>query len=495
LNFGDIIGVFSAQPELFLYILIGVFFGGVLGAIPGLGPLTGIILIMPFTFSMSSEAALVLVSSIYVGGVFGGATTAILFNIPGTPDSAISALEGYPLTKKGKAPLALGAAITSSAVGGTLGAIAIITLSNHLAGIGLLFGPYEYFSLVLMGIIITAAIGAKSAAKGYISALFGMFFATVGLSKVSTMERFTFDVRNLQAGIDMVPALIGIFVMAEVISYFMKPKNNTIKEHVDGKAGFAVMEVIKGKWIVLRSTVTGVLIGILPGAGATMATFLSYTVQSKIDKKNKYGTGEGQIKGVIAAEAANNSAAMGTLIPLFALGIPGGATAAVMYGIFEIHGLQPGPRLFMEYADSIYPVFTAILIANLLILPLGIVLSRMTSKLLQIPNDFLYTFMFCLAIIGAFSTSNNVWGILVMVMFGLVGLFMRRHGYSLVGMALGFILGPLLETNLMRMTISNHSLFERPIAILFLLVSAGFIANQLIRKIIAAKQNKQDISA
>lgn len=465
---------FVSQPSLLLYLVGGMGVGLVFGSIPGLSASMAAVLLLPFTFSMDPIAAITLVTSMYAAGVFGGSITAILFNIPGTPEAACTTFDGHPMHRQGKGSLALGAAIMSSSIGGVFGALTVILLAPVLANWAIMFGPFEYFSLTLLGLVATANLGAKTATKGYLSSVLGVLLSTIGISTITSEARFTFGSSHLMAGVGFVPVMIGAFAMSEVIGHFWFRKETSFPAgDVQSKASFVFKELVVARWTIVRSAVLGVIVGIMPGAGSTMASFLAYFVESHSKGEKPLGTG--QIRGVIAPETANNSAAMGTLVPMLALGLPGGAVAAIMYGIFQMHNLQPGPLFFLQNQASVYPIFTSLLIANILIAPLGMLVATNAAKLTRIPKNILFAIVFALSVIGAFAVHNNIFDVLIMVGSGFLGIFMKRFGFSVAAMVLGLILGPILEESLIRTMLSGETFFYQPIGMFFLIMTALFI--------------------
>lgn len=486
---GLILGLeyFFSQPTLFIYLIGGMGIGLIFGSIPGLSGSMAAVLLLPFTFSMEPLAAITLVTSMYAAAVFGGSITAILFNIPGTPESACTTFDGHPMQLQGKGSLALGAAILSSSIGGIFGALMVMSLAPMLANWAIMFGPFEYFSLTLLGLVATANLGAKTATKGYLSSIFGVLLSTVGISSITSQPRFTFGSSELMAGIGFVPVMIGAFAMSEVIGHFWFKKKNTLEyKDVDPSATFVLKEMLIARWTIVRSAILGVAVGIMPGAGSTMSSFLAYFVESHSKGEKKLGTG--QIRGVIAPETANNAAAMGTLIPMLALGLPGGAVAAIMFGIFQMHNLQPGPLFFLQNQESVNPIFTSLLIANILIAPLGILVARYAAKLTNIPKNFLFSIVFALCIIGAFAVHNNIFEVLIMVGAGFLGILMKKYGFSVAAMVLGLILGPILEESLIRTMLSGKVFVYQPIGMAFILLTTLFLIFPIVRPWIISKK-------
>jgi putative tricarboxylic transport membrane protein len=486
------------HPMYLVAIVVGMFVGLIIGTLPGLNIVAGAALVIPFTYSMDPAFALIFVTSMYVGGIFGGSAPSILFNMPGDTAAACTAIDGYPLTQKGLATRALGVMISASATGGLIGVIAVIFISPMLAKVALSFGPIEYFALCFLGISVVGGVGVDSVTKGIVSGLFGMLLATVGISEFTGMQRFTFGSDSLISGFNYIPIMIGAFAVSEIFLLFRTIATTELKEtKLLGKI-ITLKDFMSMKWVTLRSSLLGTFIGILPGAGATVASFFSYSVEKRMSK-NKGEFGKGAIEGVCAPEAANNSAAMGSLVPLLALGIPGGAVAAVMFGIFQIHGLQPGPLLFLNNKDILYPLLASCLIANFLILVIGTAQAKQVSKILKIPKPLLYSIIMALTIIGAYSVNNQLFDIWVMMAFGVIGYLMKEHGYSVAALVLGLILGPILESSFMRgMILTDNNLFaffKSPIAAPMLVFGILVIAYPLIEilyKRFKGQQSKTD---
>lgn len=457
----------ATHPTFLLAIVVGMFVGMIIGTLPGLNIVAGAALVIPFTYSMSPAFALIFVTSMYVGGIFGGSAPSIMFNMPGDTAAACTAIDGYPMTQKGQTNKALGIMIASSATGGIIGVLAVIFISPFLAKVALSFGPIEYFALCFLGISVVGGVGVGSVTKGILSGLFGMMLATVGTSELSGLQRFTFGNNSLISGFNYIPIMIGAFAVSEIFIMFRSKNSDERKETKLSGRIITLKDYLEMKWITLRSSILGTFIGILPGAGATVASFFSYSVQKRLSK-NKDEFGKGSPEGVCAPEASNNAAAMGSLVPLLTLGIPGGAVAAVMFGIFQIHGLQPGPLLFVNNKDILYPLLVSALIANILILVIGTAQVKQVSKILKIPKPILYSVIIGLTIIGSYSVNNKLFDVWVMMFFGLIGSWMKKHDYSVAGLVLGLILGPILEASFMRgMILTNNNIwafFKSPIA-------------------------------
>lgn len=436
------------HPTNITVLLVGLALGSLFGVLPGVSVLTAVVLVLPLTYSLSSESSIILLIGIYVAGIFAGSTTAILFNIPGDPQNACTAIDGYPMTRKGLAAKAIGSAILSSAIGGLVGCAIVILTSEQLATISLAFGPAEYFALTFLGLSVVSGLNIDHYGKTLLSVLAGLLMATFGVSEVSGESRFTFGIPIMNSGFNFVPVIIGALAMSEVF------EKAGAKDELAGKYSGEVFRVRDGlpnrhearamlpTWI--RGSIIGTFIGALPGAGATVAAFVSYGIERAMHPRRRF-FGTGEIAGVAAPETANNAAGMGTLVPLLALGIPGGGVAAVMLSALEIHGLQPGPLMFISQPTMIMVIFATSLIANALILLIGPWQARYIVRLLTLPSYLLYPCISIFCVVGAYSVNNNIFDVWVMLGAGLIGAYFRTHGYSVVALVLGMVLGPIAE--------------------------------------------------
>jgi len=451
------------EPSNILLLVSGLALGSLFGVLPGVSVLTAVVLVLPLTYSLSSEGSIILLIGIYVSGIFAGSTTAILFNIPGDPQNACTTLDGYPMTRKGRAAKAIGAAIISSAIGGLFGCIILIIISEQLASLSLTFGPAEYFALTFLGLSVVGGLGIAAYGKTLISVLAGLLLATFGVSEVSGESRFTFNIAIMNSGFHFVPVIIGALAMSEVFEKAGSRLNLAAQyasRPFSVKEGLPNVDEVKQMfptWV--RSSLIGTFIGALPGAGATVAAFLSYGTEKAINRRrNFFGTGE--ISGVAAPESANNSAGMGSMVPLLALGIPGGGVAAVMLSAFQIHGLQPGPLMFLSQPTMVMVIFLASLVANALILCIGPWQAKYIVKLLAVPTFLLYPAIAVFCVVGAFAVNNNIFDVWVMLFAGLIGAYLRSHNYSVVALVLGMVLGPIAEGAF----VQGMIMFDSPLA-------------------------------
>ena len=463
-----------------------IFFGGLLGgmlfgAIPGVNMLTLGAVILPFTANMTATHAIMLYSVIYCAGVFGGAITAILFNIPGSPENAPTCFDGYPMTRQGQAGKAVGAAVLCSALGGTASALLMMSATPVIAGWAVrAFGPPEVFALICFGLSVAAAVGAANLWKGWLSVLFGLLLATVGSDPSDGIARYSFDSYYLLAGIHFIPLILGLFAVAEVLTQSAKRLSGATQKIKVGLDFPKFFEFWCLRWTVLRSMGLGFFAGILPGIGAVLAAFLSYNEAVRWSKTPER-FGKGELAGVVASETANNAATGAAMIPLLALGLPGGALTAMMMGVFQIHGMEPGPLVFMIASDLVWVTFAAMFFANVFILLLGWVQTKTVVHLLRIPFHLLAPAILLIATVGAYALRNLLIDVWVMFIAGIIGFFLRRSGYSVAGIVLGLVLGNLGESSFANaMQMLNYdpwALLQRPIAGVLIgiaIITAGY---------------------
>ena len=459
-----------------------IFFGGVIGgmlfgAIPGVSMLTLAAILLPFTAHLKPEHGIMLFSVIYCTGVYGGAITAILFNIPGAPENAPTAFDGYPMTLKGQAGKAVGAAVMCSAIGGTVSAIVMMIATAPIAEWAITaFGPPEIFALVFFGLTVAASVGAKTLWKGWLSILSGLLIAVVGLDPVGGIARYDFNMPYLLAGIHFIPTILGFFAVSEIFIQAEKKATGSFKAPKVSVDFPTFAELWAHKVAVVRSIFIGFFCGILPGIGATLAAFMGYNEAVRWSK-DRMEFGKGKLEGVISSETANNAATGAAMIPLLALGLPGGALTAMMVGVFQMHNMEPGPLIFINSPDLVWVVFSAMFFANLSILLIGYIETKTIINLLRIPFQYLAPMILLLATVGAYAVRGLTIDIIVMFIAGAVGFFLRRSGYSVAGIVLGLILGKIGEQTFAQAMQMLHFEFtafaDRPIA--FVLLIAGFV--------------------
>ena len=460
----------------------GILFGMLAGALPGISSTMAVTLLLPFTFALPAGTGLMLLMAIYTASVYGGSISAILINTPGTGSSAATAIDGYQLTLKGRGAQALRISTFASALGGTVSAIALILLAPPLSKISLWFGPPEYFLLACLGLSAVATLAANSIAKGILSAVIGLFLASVGLDYSLGIPRFTFGIMELESGISFIPALIGLFALSEVLRmaedrFAMESKPSDFRND----RIFPSLSELKGLWPTIgRGSVIGTIIGILPGAGAEIGSWISYNMESRLSR-SRHEIGKGSLVGVAASEVANNAVTGAALIPLFTMGIPGSSVAAVILGGLLIHGLVPGRELFTEYATVTYTAMFGFLIANVLMLLYGLVLVKPFAQVTKIPRRFLAPIIVTLCFIGAYAINNNFFDIGVMVIFGFIGHVLQKGGFHPAPIVLAMILGPMAESRyLQTFSLSDGHVISYTLARPISLVLIGMIVLFLI---------------
>ncbi len=476
----------ATDPTALLIFACGLLGGMLFGAIPGVNMLTLGAVILPFTVGMDPKHAIMLFSVIYVSGVFGGAITAILFNIPGAPENAPTCFDGYPMTQQGRAGKAIGAAVSCSALGGVGSAILMMAATPAIADWAVhAFGPPEVFALIFFGLCVSASVGARTLWKGWLSVFLGLLLATVGTDPAGGLGRFDFGSYYLLAGIHFIPLILGFFAISEVFTQAEKIVTGT-RERPKASLEFPTLrEFWALRYTVSRSMGLGFFAGILPGIGATLAAFLGYNEAVRWSKTpEKFGKGE--LGGVVASETANNAATGAAMIPLLALGLPGGALTAMMMGIFQIHGMEPGPLIFINSKELVWVTFSAMFFANLAILGLGWIQTKTVVHLLRVPFRWLAPGILLLATVGAFALRNLLVDVWIMYLAGIAAYFLRKTGYSAAGIVLGLILGKIGESMFIKsMQIMDYDFLgfaERPIAALLIAAGLATVVASAVRQ-------------
>ena len=462
-------------------IVIGIVLGILIGAMPGLSPSMGVALMVPFTYAMSPTLALILLVGIYIGSSYGGSITGIMVNAPGTPSAVVTAIDGYALTRQGKPSLALGTSIVASSFDGMFGTLILIGFSVPLAAAAVRFHPSEYFAFALFGMATIATLAGENWGKAFIGMLLGLLLATVGTDPISGAERFTFGVLELSDGFLLIPALIGMFALSEVFSGIERGEFTSARSDGNHDPWPRFAHYWRLKWVMLRSSAIGTLVGVFPGAGATIGSFISYGLAKRFSGRPE-GFGKGSPEGVTASEAADSGSVGGAMVPLLALGIPGSATTAVLIGAMMIHDLTPGPQLFVRAPEMIYAIFAAMLVAQFVLLFVllfvGMAGGRLWVKVALIPKQLLYVLITMMAMIGAFAVRNTMFDVFCCLAFGLLGWIMRRYGYPLAPVILGLVLGTIAETNFRRAIMMDgpEVFFTRPVtAALIVLALPSFL--------------------
>ncbi len=456
------------------FVFIGVVTGTIIGMIPGLGPITAIAVMIPITYGMDPALALLLMAGVYYGSAYGGAASSILLNAPGESMAVPTTFDGYPLAKQGKAGKALAIAALASFTGGTISVILLTLFAPFLAKVAISFGPAEYFALMLMGLMTVASFTSGSTIKALISATVGFIIATIGIDSQTGTARYTFGNINLMEGIDFLVIALGLFALAEVTSLIRERKERSMFDSEFGSMKLSKAEVKELSLPVTRQSFMGFIIGVLPGAGGTIASFLGYITEKKLSKKPEE-FGKGAIVGLAAPESANNSASSGAFVPLLSLGIPGSGTTAVMLGALIVLGVQPGPLMISDHPDIFWGVIASMYIGNVILLILNLPLIPYISKLLKVPKPMLISLVIMFCIIGVYGISFRTFDLFLLVIFGIIGYFMARMNFPAAPMLLAFILGGMMERSLRQaLTISDGSLLifvQKPISATLLAIA------------------------
>ena len=473
-----------ANLESFLALFIGITVGVVAGAIPGMSATMAVALTLPFTFALQPITGILLLLGVYKGGIFGGSIPAILIKTPGTPASSATVLDGYPMAENGQAGKALTMALYSSCTADVMSNLALILFAGWLASFALSFGPPEFFTLILFSLTIIAGVSGKNLVLGLLSAALGLLLATVGLDLVYGTNRFNMNDLNLMGGLNFIAVLIGLFAIPEILAYIWNPQERRGSVRSLGGQHLSFKEYKRCFKSIVRGGFIGVILGSIPGIGAAPAAFLSYS-EARRNSKNKENFGKGELEGVAASEAGNNGVCGATLIPLLAFGVPGDLITAIIIGAFMIHGLQPGPMMFIANGDIIYALFLGLIISSILLMGVGSVAIRLFRYIADIPRPVLLPTVFILCVYGAYAVNNNVFDIGVMFAMGALGYFMLRTGIPAAPFLIAFILGPLLEDNFRQaMLMSGGSgtiLFCSPITWVFWTLTAITVAT-LVRR-------------
>lgn len=487
----------ALAPENLVFGLLGAFLGTLIGALPGLGPSNGVALLIPLAFSLglAPETALIMLTAVYAGAMYGGRISSILLNIPGDEPAMMTCLDGYPMAQRGKAAEALAISAIASFIGSLIATIGLILVAPLLARFALTFGPAEYFALFLLAFATLGGITGKNPMKTVVAACLGLMISTVGIDNTGT-QRYTFGVLELYEGVDFILAIVGLFAISELLSF--------IEEKAGGGKDKMIVNKLKLSWwdirFVMPSSIRGGLLGfvagVLPGAGASLGSFIAYTLEKKVIGRKGY-FGQGDARGVAAPEAGNNGASSGALVPMLTLGVPGSGTTAVLLALLISLNITPGPLMFTQNADIVWGVIAALLIGNFLLLLLNIPMVGIFVKLLSVPPMYLLPIVTMVAFVGIYSISNTTFDLYFMVAFGVAGYIFRKLEIPLVPIILGLLLGPEMEKNLRHaMDISGGDwtiLWSSGLAIgLWIFAGAGlilpYIVGPLLRRRMASKE-------
>ena len=485
----------ALSPVNLLWCLIGSVLGTAVGVLPGLGPAATIALLLPISMKMGSPiTAIILMSGIFYGAMYGGSTTSIQLNIPGEAASVVTCIDGYQMARKGRAGAALGVAAIGSFVAGTVGVIGLTMMAPPLAEFALKFGPPEYVALTVLGLLLATYLAGASPLRGLTMAIMGLILGSVGLDPLSGAVRFDFGVPDLQSNIDFVTIAMGLFGVGEILISLEQSEAASILTTKIKNVFPTMADLARSGWAMFRGSVIGFLVGILPGGGAVLSSLISYAVEKKASK-NPEEFGQGAIEGVAGPEAANNAAASSSFIPLLTLGIPGNASTAMIFAALLIHGITPGPFLLKEHAPVFWGVVASMYIGNVMLLVLNLPLVGMWAQLLKVPYAFMAPMIMILTLVGVYSVNNSVFDIWVMLIMGVFGYLARKLQFDLGPLLLAFVLGPIMERSLRQALLMSHGsfgiFFTRPISGVLLGVAVLFVLGNLV----AAFRAKQKVAA
>ena len=481
-------------PMSLLWMNIGLAAGIIIGALPGLTGTMGIALLLPLTYGMSSIHGMMLLLGVYCGGIYGGSITAILINTPGTPASAATSLDGYPMAQQGHAKRALHDALAASMIGGLISCIILLTCAPMVAKFALNFGAREYFALSLFGLTIIASVGGKSVLKGLLMGFAGLLLGCVGIDSLEGVSRFTFGNNYLTGGFNIIPVLIGLFAITEIMT-----KSRDINKAVgttvaveEEKVSFA--DVLRYKIVLLKSSVIGAFIGAVPGTGAAIASFLAYNEAHRTSKHpEEYGMGSEE--GLVACESSNNAVTGATMIPLLTLGIPGDTNTAVLLGALTMQGIQPGPMLFTKQANWVYSIMIGMMLVNLFMYLQGRLFVKGFSNITKISTKIMVPFLVVLCVIGAYAIKYNTFNAAAMVAIGVIGYLLKKLDFPLTPMVIGLVLGNLCESNMRRALLLSRgnwlTFFQSPIACVFLALAVFMLFFPMIRDALANKKKAE----
>ncbi|ALS20794.1 MULTISPECIES: tripartite tricarboxylate transporter permease [Paenibacillus] len=489
-----------------LFAFFGVLIGTAVGVLPGIGPMSGIALLIPVTASVTGglgpdEAAassIILLAGVYYGAMYGGSTTSILLNTPGESSSVVTTLDGHQMAKQGRAGAALAISAIGSFVAGIVALVALIFLAAPLSKLAIRFGPAEYVALMILGLCAVSGLAGKSMTKALMMTVFGLLLSTIGLDTVSGVARFTFNNPALFQGLEFLTVAVGLFALGEVFKTILEGDFNTGTVAKIQKVMPTKQDIKVSTMPIIRGSLLGFIIGVLPGAGATLASFFAYSVEKKVSKTpGKFG--QGAIEGVAAPESANNAASGGAMIPLLTLGIPGSGTTAILMGALIMYNVQPGPLLFEEHPTIAWGLIASMFIGNVMLLILNMPLVKIFAKIIETPPKYLIPMIIAISIFGVYAVQVSVFDLMLLIVCGLVGYFFTQHDFPLAPIVLGLVLGPMIENNLRRALITtngNYMIFvERPGSLILLSIAALWILIPIVLKMKGKKVIVNDEAA
>jgi putative tricarboxylic transport membrane protein len=476
----------ALSPFNLTLAFLGVIIGTLVGALPGIGPVSGVALLLPLTFGMPPTSGIIMLAALYYGTMYGGTITSVLINTPGESTSVVTCIDGYQMALQGRAGPALGVAAIGSFVAGTVGVVLLMIMSPALARWALSFGPPETFALMLLGLTTVTGLTGENAVKGYLSMVLGLMLSMTGFDIISGDARYTGGINELLDGVDFLPVAIGLFGIGEVLAGAGAAPESRILQARYGLRDvmLSAADWTRSRWAIARGAGLGFLIGVLPGAGPTIASFLAYSVEKKFSRYPEE-FGRGAIEGVAGPESANNAASVGAMVPMLTLGIPGSATTAVMLGGLMMWGLRPGPLLFEKNPDFVWGLIASMYIGNVMLVILNIAFIPLFVRALRIPYNILMPLIVVFCITGAYSQNNKVWDVGLMLVFGVLGYLMRKLDYSPAALTLALVLGPLAERALRQSLIISDAgigiFFLRPISAVLTCAALAAVAVPMVR--------------
>ena len=484
----------SLEPMNLVYCFVGVLLGTLIGVLPGLGSAATIALLLPVTFKMAPTSAIIMLAGIWYGSMYGGSTTSILLRVPGESASVMTCLDGFEMARKGRAGAALGIAAFGSFIAGILGLLGLALLAPPLANFALDFGPPEYFALAVLGLTLVSYLGSGSASKSLAMACVGLLLGVVGLDPVRSEARFTFGILSLQGGIELIPMVMGLFGMSQVL-HMARDIATPAEEVAKAPKGLRALLPNRDEWrdaagAIGRGSVIGFLVGILPGAGATISSYVAYAIEKR-RSRHPERFGRGAIEGVAAPESANNAATGSGFIPLLTLGLPANVVMALMLGAFMLHGITPGPTLLLQSPDMFWGVITSMFVGNVMLLVLNLPLIGLFVKLARMPVQYLLPVVVVACVVGAYGVNNNTFDVFMMLGFGVFGYYAEGFGFSLAPLVLAFVLGSLMESSLRQSLIISDGQFAffltRPISGALLGLTLAMVLLPLLRRLLAQR--------
>lgn len=486
--------VVAFQWHNILFALIGVIIGTAVGVLPGIGPMSGVALLIPITATLTSglpvemaaTSSIILLAGVYYGAMYGGSTTSILLNTPGESSSVVTTLDGYQMARQGRAGSALAIAAIGSFVAGIVSLIGLVILAQPLSKIAINFGPADYFSLMLLGLAAVSGLAGKSITKALIMTVVGLMLGTIGIDAVSGIARFTYDIPVLFSGIEFLTIAVGLFALGEVFKTIFEKETHDEPVAKITRVLPTKQDLKDSAAPIGRSSILGFFLGVLPGAGATLASFFSYIMEKKLSKRpESFGTGN--IAGVAGPESANNAASGGAMIPLLTLGIPGSGTTAILMGAFIMYNIQPGPLLFEEHPQVAWGLIASMFLGNLMLLILNMPMVRVFAKIIETPKKYLLPIIIAISIFGVYAVQYTTFDLFLLLACGVLGYLLAKHDYPLAPLVLALVLGPMLENNMRRaLTISNgeFSVFlTNPLSLTFLIATLLWLTVPLLLRL------------